>query len=58
MTNIEFDVKVVAPSGNQLPVSCEGQSHKRIRVVPNELGAHRISMQLAGEHLTGEYSNL
>jgi filamin len=52
--NVDFDIKVVAPSGNVLPVTFEGQAYiKKIRLVPIELGAHRISLMLAGQQING-----
>lgn len=53
MSNIEFAIKVTAPSGHQLPVTFEGTNHKKIRIVPNELGPHRVEMFLGNEHIPG-----
>jgi len=53
LANIEFETRVKAPNGRQLAVSSEGTSLKKIRIVPNELGPHRIEMLLAGEHIAG-----
>lgn len=51
--NVDFDIKVVSPSGVSLPVTYDGQAYKKIRIVPIELGAHRISLLLAGQQVNG-----
>lgn len=53
MSNVEFNVKVKAPSGMSLPVTHEGSNYKKIRIVPSELGAHRVDLLLAGDHIPG-----
>jgi filamin len=53
VSNVEFDVKIKAPSGVSLPVTYEGSNYKKIRIVPNELGAHRVDMLVAGDHIPG-----
>lgn len=58
MSNIEFDVKITSPSGAQLPVSYEGTNYKKIRIVPNELGVHRVELLLGGEHMSGSPFNI
>lgn len=51
--NADFDVKVISPTGINLPVTFDGQNLRRIRILPTELGPHRISMQVGGQHLIG-----
>ena len=51
--NADFDIKITTPSGSSLPVSFEGQGHRKIKIVPNELGSHRILMQVSGQNLIG-----
>jgi len=51
--NVDFDIKVVSPSGVPLPVTYEGQAFKKIRIVPIELGQHRVSFLLAGQQING-----
>lgn len=51
--SVDFDIKVVTPSGNSLPVTYEGQAYKKIRIVPIELGLHRITLLLAGQQTNG-----
>ena len=42
----DFDVRVTGPSGNPLLVNYDGQTLRRIKLVPNELGPHRILIQV------------
>ena len=47
--NVNFDIKVMAPSGNILYVSIFGDKQsKKIRILPLELGFHIINFLLAG----------
>ena len=46
---------MTTPSGNSLPVTYEGQAHKKIRIVPIELGLHRITLLLAGQQVNGMF---
>lgn len=51
--SIDFDVRITAPSGNILPVNFEGQTIRKIKIIPNEIGTHRILMQVSGQNLNG-----
>ena len=51
--SIDFEVKITTPSGNILPVNFEGQTIRKIKIIPNELGTHRVLMQVSGQNLNG-----
>lgn len=51
--NVEFELKVASPSGQFLPVPYEGQTHRKFMLIPNELGVHKVSMLVAGQHVSG-----
>jgi filamin len=52
--NVEYTAKVIAPSGTSLPVNYEGTGgKKRVSFVPQELGPHKIAMQIAGQSIAG-----
>jgi filamin len=53
LSDIKFDINVKAPSGRQLPVHCEGKNYKKIRIVPHEIGPHRIDILIGDEHIPG-----
>jgi hypothetical protein len=36
-----------------VPVSIEGQNLKKIKIMPRELGPHKISLFLAGHNIPG-----
>ena len=52
--NVDYLVKVLSPTGVSLPVSYEGGAlKKRVTFAPNELGPHKITMQIAGHTVSG-----
>jgi filamin len=53
--NVEFAAKVISPAGVSLPVTYEGKEggKKRVSFVPNELGPHKLALQIAGQNIAG-----
>lgn len=56
--NVDFDAKVVAPSGTVLPVNIEGTHIKKVKFITKEAGVHRISLLLAGHTIAGKFLSL
>ncbi len=53
MGNVDFDAKVTSPSGSYVPIQFDGHLQKRIKIIPNELGPHKIVM-LIGQNMIGK----
>lgn len=44
---------MTGPSGKSVPVAEDGQLYRTIRIIPREIGTHRIVMQINGQNING-----